>query len=550
MNTKSPAPHRNHGKNTRILASVTALFAATMVSCAPQTPDGRDTALTSAKPPNILFVFTDDHASHAISAYGSVINTTPNLDRLANEGMLFRNAFVTNSICAPSRAVILTGKHSHLNGIIDNRLEFDGSQPTFPKLLQAASYETAIVGKWHLKSKPTGFDYWRVLRGQGPYYNPLFLTPEGEVNYTGYTTEIITDLALNWLQNDRNPERPFMLMYQHKAPHRRWEPGPDYLAMYDDVEIPEPATLFDDHTAGNRTSARLEQDMSIEVTMDEIDLKLVPPRNLTDDQLEVWNAAYEPKNEAFRESTLEGNDLVRWKYQRYMKDYLRAVAAVDDQLGRVLDYLDESGLSDNTVVVYSSDQGFFLGDHGWFDKRWMYEESFRTPLLVRWPGVIAPATSDAHLVQNLDFAQTFLDIANVDAPTEMQGQSLVPLLRGEDPPNWRTSVYYHYYEYPAVHSVQRHYGVRTERHKLIHYYNLGEWELFDLETDPDELTNLYNNLAYANIVADLKAELIRLRQLYAVPEVDPDTEAELKPLQGSSGNDLRGSLQALSELRN
>jgi arylsulfatase A-like enzyme len=521
-----------------------------MVSCAPQTPDGRDTALASAKPPNILFVFTDDHASHAISAYGSVINTTPNLDRLANEGMLFRNAFVTNSICAPSRAVILTGKHSHLNGIIDNRLEFDGSQPTFPKLLQAASYETAIVGKWHLKSKPTGFDYWRVLRGQGPYYNPLFLTPEGEVNYTGYTTEIITDLALDWLQNDRNPERPFMLMYQHKAPHRRWEPGLDYLAMYDDVEIPEPATLFDDHTAGNRTSARLEQDMSIEVTMDEIDLKLVPPRNLTDDQLEVWNAAYEPKNEAFRESTLEGNDLVRWKYQRYMKDYLRAVAAVDDQLGRVLDYLDESGLSDNTVVVYSSDQGFFLGDHGWFDKRWMYEESFRTPLLVRWPGVTSPAALDSHLVQNLDFAQTFLDIAGVDAPAEMQGRSLVPLLRGEDSGDWRTSVYYHYYEYPAVHSVRRHYGVRTEHYKLIHYYNLGEWELFDVETDPDELINLYDDSTHGDVLAELKAELVRLRELYTVPEIDPDVEAEFNPLQESSGSDLRGPLQALRELRN
>ena len=508
------------------LSAAGVLLAAAVVSCAPRAQNDTAGAATPAQQPNILFVFTDDHASHAISAYGSVINTTPNLDRLAAEGMLFRNAFVTNSICAPSRAVILTGKHSHLNGIIDNRLEFDGAQVTFPKLLQAAGYETAVIGKWHLKSAPTGFDYWRVLRGQGPYYNPLFLTPEGEVDYTGYTTEIITDLALEWLQNDRDPERPFMLMYQHKAPHRRWEPGPDYLAMYDDVEIPEPTTLFDDHTSGNRTSARLSQDMSIATTMDEIDLKLVAPRSLNDEQLEVWNAAYEPKNEAFRELALEGDDLVRWKYQRYPKDYLRAVAAVDDQLGRVLAYLDDSGLADNTVVVYSSDQGFFLGDHGWFDKRWMYEESFRTPLIVRWPGVTPPASEDSHLVQNLDFAQTFLDIAGVAAGTateEMQGRSLVPLLRGEDPADWRTSIYYHYYEYPAVHSVRRHYGVRTARYKLIHYYNLGEWELFDLEVDPDELVNLYDDPAHADVVADLEAELARLRELYAVPEVDPDT---------------------------
>ena len=500
--------------------SAVLLAAIAVVACA---PGGEDAATTEAPRPNILFVFTDDHASHAISAYGSVINTTPNLDRLANEGMLFRNAFVTNSICAPSRAVILTGKHSHLNGILDNRLEFDGSQQTFPKLLQTAGYETAVIGKWHLKSAPTGFDYWSVLRGQGPYYNPLMLTADGEENHTGYTTEVITDLALDWLQEGRDPERPFMLMYQHKAPHRRWEPGPGYLAMYDDVEIPEPATLFDDHVSGNRTSARLTQDMSIEVTMDDIDLKLVAPRSLNDEQLEVWNAAYEPKNEAFRGAGLEGDDLVRWKYQRYLKDYLRSVAAVDDQLGRVLAYLDESGLADNTVVIYSSDQGFFLGDHGWFDKRWMYEESFRTPLIVRWPGVTAPASEDAHLVQNLDFAQTFLDIAGADATSEMQGASLLPLLRGEEAADWRTSVYYHYYEFPAVHSVRRHYGVRTARYKLIHYYNLGEWELFDLETDPDELVNLYDDPAHAHIVAELEVELSRLREHYAVPEVDPDT---------------------------
>jgi len=502
----------------RLATTLLVVFAA--AACATPAPDGQPATTTR---PNILFVFTDDHASHAISAYGSVINTTPNLDRLANEGMLFRNAFVTNSICAPSRAVILTGKHSHLNGIIDNRLEFDGAQVTFPKLLRDAGYQTAVIGKWHLKSAPTGFDYWRVLRGQGPYYNPLFLSPEGEVETTGYTTEIITDLALDWLQTGRDEEQPFMLMYQHKAPHRRWEPGLDYLSMYDDMEIPEPATLFDDHSAGDRTSARLTQEMSIAETMDEIDLKLVPPRSLSDEQLAVWNAAYEPKNDAFRAAGLEGDDLVRWKYQRYLKDYLRAIAAVDDQLGRVLDYLEESGLADNTVVVYSSDQGFFLGDHGWFDKRWMYEESFRTPLIVRWPGVTPAGSIDEHLVQNLDFAQTFLDIAGVPAAEDMQGTSLAPLLRAEAPDDWRTAIYYHYYEYPAVHSVRRHYGVRTAQYKLIYYYNLDEWELFDLRSDPDEMVNLYDDPTRQPLIESLKAQLQRLRELYAVPEVDPDT---------------------------
>ena len=516
-------------------------LAAALLTLACTTSEGPARDAAPDDRPNILFVFTDDHASHAISAYGSVINTTPNLDRIAREGMLFRNAFVTNSICAPSRAVILTGKHSHLNGIIDNRLEFDGSQETFPKLLRAAGYQTALIGKWHLKSEPTGFDYWRVLRGQGPYYNPLLLTPDGPVEQTGYTTNIITDLALDWLRNGRDPERPFVLMYQHKAPHRRWEPGPDYLTMYDDVEIPEPPTLFDDH-GGGRTSARLTQEMSIAETMDEIDLKLVPPRNLTEEQLVAWNAVYEPKNQAFREAELEGDDLVRWKYQRYIKDYLRSVAAVDDDLGRVLDYLDESELADNTVVIYSSDQGFYLGDHGWFDKRWMYEESLRMPLLVRWPGVVEPGSDDTHLVQNLDFAPTFLEMAGAEVPEEMQGHSLVPLLRGEDPDGWRGSIYYHYYEYPAVHSVQRHYGVRTDRFKLIHYYDIDEWELFDLENDPDEMVNLYDEPDRADLIDELKRELTRLRALYRVPEVDPDRAGQ------SDGRDAEELLRLGEEL--
>jgi len=468
--------------------------------------------------PNILFVFTDDHAAHAIGAYGSKINQTPNIDRLAREGMLFRNCFCTNSICAPSRAVILTGKHSHLNGVIDNRQQFDGTQQTMPKLLQAAGYQTAMIGKWHLKTAPTGFDHWIVLPGQGVYYNPRFRTPEGTVQFTGYTTDIITDLALEWLKEDRDAEQPFLLMYQHKAPHREWDPGPAHLTMYDDVEMPEPATLFDDYAG--RTTAAAKQEMTLARHFSKRDMKLAPPPTINEEQLKDWNAAYGPKNEAFQEANLSGDDLVRWKYQRYIKDYLRCIASVDDNLGRVLDYLDESGLADNTVVIYSSDQGFYLGDHGWYDKRWMYEESLRMPLVVRWPKAIKPGGVDEHLVQNLDFAETFLEIAGAEIPDDMQGQSLVPLLKGESPGDWRRSIYYQYYEYPAVHMVQRHYGVRTGRHKLIHYYLIDEWELFDLEKDPDELKSVYDDPTYADVRRKLTAELTRLRELYKADQFE------------------------------
>lgn len=478
------------------------------------------TSRAGAKRPNIIFIMTDDHASHALSCYGSKINKTGNLDRLAKEGMRFNNCFCTNSICAPSRAVILTGKHSHINGVTDNRKKFDGSQQTFPKLLQQAGYETAMIGKWHLKTDPTGFDYWSVLIGQGPYYNPPMKTPDGRVKYTGYTTDIITLLALDWLQHKRDKNRPFCLMYQHKAPHRNWQPGPEHLTMYDDVTIPEPETLFDDYS--NRGRAAKEQDMSIEKTMNKSDLKLVAPKNLTAEQKKRWDAVYEPTNEAFRKANLQGKDLVRWKYQRYMKDYLRCIASVDDNVGDLLEYLDESGLTENTVIFYTSDQGFYLGDHGWFDKRFMYEESLRMPFLVRYPKEIKAGSVNDDLVQNLDFAPTFLDFAGIDKPADMQGRSLRPLLRGRTPKRWRKSIYYHYYEYPAVHSVKRHYGVRTERYKLIHFYHdIDEWELYDLRKDPDELNNVYSDPEYRNVVKELKAELKRLRKEYRVPDENP-----------------------------
>jgi len=469
-------------------------------------------AAKAKKRPNIIYIMADDHASHAISCYGSKINKTPNLDRIAKEGMRFDNCFCTNSICAPCRAVVLTGKHSHINGVIDNGKRFDGSQQTFPKLLQKAGYQTAMVGKWHLKTDPTGFDYWNVLPGQGNYYNPVMIEMGQRKKYTGYVTDIITDHCLNWLRQ-RDPDRPFCLMYHHKAPHRNWKPGPKHLTMYDDVKIPEPATLFDDYKT--KSAAAREQEMTVERHLNENDLKLTRPNGLNEEQLAAWNKAYEPKNKAFREANLTGKDLVRWKYQRYIKDYLRCIASVDDNVGRLLDYLDKEGLADNTVVVYTSDQGFYLGDHGWFDKRFMYEESLRMPLLVRFPGRVKPGSVNKDIVQNLDFAPTFLDIAGVEIPSDMQGRSFRSILEGKTPADWRQSIYYHYYEYPAVHSVKRHYGIRTQRYKLIHFYHdIDAWELYDMEKDPEELNNLYDDPAYAGVVKKLKAELARLQKHY------------------------------------
>lgn len=515
-------------KHTRFWFAIALVVGAVILAaCAPQEP----VAPTS---PNILFVFADDHAYQAISAYGSRINRTPNLDRLGESGMIFDRALVTNSICAPSRAVILTGMYSHLNGVLDNRLEFDGSQQTFPKLLQAAGYQTAMIGKWHLKSDPTGFDHWEVLPGQGYYYNPDMKIPGETRQHEGYVTDLVTDFALEWLQNGRDPDAPFLLMLQHKAPHRNWMPGPDHLTTYEDQTLPEPPTLFDDYA--NRASPAAHQEMEIGRHMTlRYDLKVTPVEpdevpdwderawqnrydRFTEEQRTAWDAAYGPSNAAFRRLAPTGAELVSWKYQRYVKDYLRTIASVDDNLGRVLDYLDQSGLADNTVVVYSSDQGFYLGEHGWFDKRWIYEESLRTPLIVRWPGVVEPGSRNGAMVSNLDFAATFLEAAGVAVPADMQGRSLVPLLRGQTPADWRQSFYYHYYESMVSHAVPEHYGVVTQRYKLVRFPESDEWELFDLETDPHELRNVYDDPDYAGIRAELEAELSRLRVELRVPE--------------------------------
>ena len=483
-----------------------------------------------AKQPNILFIFTDDHARRAIGAYGSILNETPNLDRLADQGMIFQNAAVTNSICGPSRAVILTGKHSHINGFTRNEgKDFNGSQQTFPKLLQGAGYQTALFGKWHLGSEPTGFDKWKVLPGQGNYYNPVFRTPEGNKEVEGYVTDVVTDFTLDWLKNERDPDKPFLLMTQHKAPHRRWLPAERHFGLFDDETLPEPPTLFDDYA--NRNLGAVKQEMEIANHMDEYDLKLLEIidttsedfnrykmnswSRMTPEQYDEWWGAYHSKNEKYLKNRgkMSEKEIVQWKYQRYIKDYLRCIAAVDENIARLLDYSEESGLAENTIVVYSSDQGFYLGEHGWFDKRWMYEESLSTPLIVKWPGVTKPGSSNSDLVQNLDYAETFLEMAGVEIPSDMQGESLVPLLKG-DTANFRDAIFYHYYEYPSWHMVTRHFGVKKGQYKLIYYYLNDEWELFDLDQDAQEMYNLYNRPGYQPLIEDLKEELKNLAVHY------------------------------------
>jgi len=497
----------------------------------PSTLEARSEA---RKRPNILFIMTDDHASQAIGCYGSRLNKTPNLDRLAAEGVRFDQSFCTNSICAPSRAVLLTGKYSHLNGQIHNGIKFDGSQQTFPKLLQAAGYETALFGKWHLRSDPTGFDTWCILPGQGNYYNPVFINRGERAVRTGYVTDLITDDCLRWLAT-RGQDKPFCALLHHKAPHRNWMPNLKHLSLYAEKDLPVPDTLFDDYAT--RSAAAREQAMSVaEDLYMAYDLKLDPgapgegesPRQQRDrrmwnnffgrlnpGQQKLWKEAYDLRDQRFHEAGLAGRELVVWKYQQYIKDYLRCIASVDENVGRVLDYLESAGLAEDTIVVYTSDQGFYLGEHGWFDKRFMYEESLGMPLIVRYPREIAPHVNHDDLVLNLDFAPTFLDFARVAVPSDMQGCSLRNVLRGQAPEDWRRSIYYHYYEFPGTHSVKRHHGVRTSRHKLIHFYHdIDAWELYDLEQDPSELVNVYDDPRNTQVVQDLKAELERLRRRY------------------------------------
>lgn len=478
-------------------------------------------AQAPATKPNILFIFTDDLAYQAMSCYGDErkLLETPGFDRIAKEGMRFDRCLVTNSICGPSRATILTGKYSHLNGFYNNsNSKFDGSQTTFPKLLQKAGYSTAIVGKWHLISDPTGFDFWHILPGQGRYYNPPMIKNGEPVKHEGYTTDIINDITIDWIKN-RDKSKPFLMMTQHKAPHREWSPPLRNLGFDKDRKYPEPKTLFDKYEG--RSKAVSDHDMGIDKTFTDLDAKLVVPTGLNEEQKKEWNKYYEPRNEEFRKQNLSGPDLVRWRYNRYMHDYLGCVKAVDENVARLLDFLDKEGLAENTIVMFSSDQGFYLGEHGWFDKRWIFEESVRSPLLVRWPGVTKPGSVNKNIVSLIDFAETFLDAAGVEAPAEMQGRSLKALCAGQTPADWRKSLYYHYYEYPVPHHVRPHVGVITDRYKLVHYYkpDIDDWELLDREKDPLEVKNFYKDPAYAQTVKDLHAELERLK--VQVKETEP-----------------------------
>lgn len=484
----------------------------------------------AAEKPNILFIFSDDHAYQAISCYGDArkLIETPNIDRIAAEGIRFDRCLVPNSICGPSRATLLTGKYSHLNGFYNNtNSRFDGSQVTLPKLLQKAGYQTAIIGKWHLVTNPTGFDHWHILPGQGRYYNPPMIKDGQQVQHEGYTTDLIADFSIEWLKN-RDKSKPFLLMSHHKAPHREWSPALRHLGWDSDRKYPEPETLFDDYA--HRGVAIRDQDMTLAKTFTPLDAKLVPPPGINAEQLKQWNAYYEPRNKAFHEAKLEGKELVRWRYNRYMHDYLGCIKAVDEAVGKILKYLDDEGLSKNTLVIYSSDQGFYLGEHGWFDKRWILEESLRTPLVARWPGVIPPGQVNTQIVSLLDIAQTLLEAAGVDAPADMQGRSLLPLLRGQKPNDWRKSFYYEYYEYPTPHRVMPHYGVVTDRYKLARFYvpqadgsppNPDYWELYDRQKDPLETKSFYNDPAYADTIRELHSELDRLRKELKVPDMPP-----------------------------
>ena len=490
------------------------------------------------KRPNIVFIMSDDHAYQAISAYDKRLTQTPNIDRIANEGMLFSNACVTNSICAPSRAVILTGKHSHLNGKIDNHFPFDTSNVTFPQILQKNGYQTAMFGKLHFGNNPKGFDEFQILPDQGDYYNPDFITKkEGRKKFTGYVTDLITDLTLNWLKNERDEEKPFFLAYLHKAPHREWLPAERHFKEYLKKTFPEPATLFDNYEGRGRASK--EQEMNLLTHMNWAGDSKITPENMdklgikeshaydkknynhtvgrmNPEQRKAWDDAYGKMNEEFMKKfpSMTDKEKMQWRYQRYMQDYLGSIAAVDDGVGQVLDFLKKNNLDENTIVVYTSDQGFYLGEHGWFDKRFIFDESFKTPLLVKWPGVIQAGSKNTQMVQNLDFAQTFLEAAGIKSPADMQGESLIPIFKGQGK-NFRDAAYYHYYEYPSVHMVKRHYGIVTEKYKLVHfYYDIDEWELYDRDNDKNEMKNVYNDPKYTQVKAELHKKLAALRIKY------------------------------------
>jgi len=507
-----------------------------LYACSPETEE---------LPPNIIFIMSDDHASKAISAYDNRLIQTPNIDRLAEGGIRFDNCFCTNAICAPSRAVILTGKYSHMNGVLDNSRPFDGEQQTLPKILQKAGYQTSIVGKWHLKSEPTGFDQWMVLPGQGQYYRPDFIGPEGKVAVEGYVTDIITNKGIEILEN-RDAEKPFFMMILHKAPHRNWQPAMRDLDRYDGVKFPIPDNLMDPYIG--KSAASCDQEMSISRHMSlDYDLKLTensiekkgveqelffgpemgsPRKRMSEEDHMRWEEYYAKRTEEYNTLADDPKVIDEWKYRQYMEDYLSCIGTVDENIGRLMDYLEESGLDKNTIVIYTSDQGFFLGEHGWYDKRFMYEESHRMPLLIQSP--YTKSSTDQHMITNADFAPTILQLAGLEIPGDMQGESFHEFVKGNDIKEWKDAVYYHYFEYPAVHAVKRHYGVRTERYKLIHFYHdIDAWELYDLEPDPMEMNNLIDDPEYNKILKELKKRLVELQEQYE--DTSPEKYLPVEP---------------------
>lgn len=538
-------------KNLLLFVAVLSL----LISCSTEQAKPREDK-KEFKQPNILFVMTDDHSRHAISSYGSKLVKTPNIDGIAKNGVLFNNCAVTNSICGPSRAVALTGKYSHINGFKDNRSFFDGNQQTFPKLLQKAGYHTMMIGKWHLHSTPQGFDYWNILIGQGQYYKPVMIEMGDTTETEGYVTDIVTDISLSQLKN-RDQKKPFCLMYHQKAPHRNWMPNVKHLDLYKGDTLPIPDNFFDAYK--NRSKAAKEQDLEIKNMYMSFDMKLDPESfldsanqkwtdksgteysyarepgtggsktwdpvynwkysydRMTAAQKKDWDEHYNPISEEFYQSSYTGKELAEWKYQRYIKDYLRCIVSVDENLGRLIDYLKSTGEWENTLVIYTSDQGFFLGEHGWYDKRFMYEESLITPFVMKTPNSDS-AQVNSDLVMNLDFAPTILDYAGVEIPTDMQGKSLKSAIEGEGFD--RKGQYYHYYEFPyGWHLVKKHYGVRTKDFKLIHYYNNSdEWEMFDLKKDPHEMNNIYGSSNHKAKQEELHKLLNELRAQYK--EVD------------------------------
>ncbi len=506
-------------------AAALAAGAAAVSSC-------KKAAANAQKPLNIVYIMTDDHTAQMMSCYDTRFAHTPNLDRIAADGVRFTESYVANSLSGPSRACMLTGKHSHANGFTDNTTcVFDGDQPTFPKYLQKAGYQTAIFGKWHLESLPQGFDRWEIVPGQGDYYNPDFIVESGDtVQVHGYLTDLITNKSLNWLENERDKDKPFCLLIHHKAIHRNWLADTAHLRLFEDRTFELPDNFFDDYQGREAAAA---QEMSIFKDMDLIyDLKMdrsdkdspLKARyhsyidRMDSEQRAKWDAFYEPIIKDFYAQNLSGKELAQWKYQRYMRDYLKVVKSLDDNVGRVLDYLEEKGLLDNTLVVYTSDQGFYMGEHGWFDKRFMYQESFHTPLIMRLPKGMDRRGDITEMVQNIDYAPTFLEIAGVEIPADIQGVSLLPLLKGDKPENWRDALYYHYHEYPAEHAVKRHYGVSDGHHKLIHFYNdIDQWELYDLDKDPSEMNNIYGQPGTESITADMRKKLKDLQEQYDDP---------------------------------